>query len=441
MAEVVPFQGIRYNPDRIGALASVVAPPYDVISPAEQKKYHQRHPNNIVHLELGLSQPDDDKNHNVYTRAGDYFQQWLREKILVRDPEPCFYLTAVDFVAEGHKVTRYGIISLVRLQPFDQGVVLPHERTFSKVKSERLQLMKACHANLSSIFGLYSDTGGLMPYLRSITDASAPEMKVTDDRNLHHRLWRVSDPRAIDRISDAFRDARIYIADGHHRYETALNYRDWVRSNTTDFSSSHPSNFIMMSLSSLEDPGMVILPAHRLLKDVSAGEVISLLEKAAAYFDTHTIDLSGDRGSALTHVKSLLEANAHKSAVGLMARDPRSAKVLIVKDGAMDRLFADEFPEPLRVLDVTVLTHLILMKLLGFTQAELDDATRVDYRTTLAEAAEAVESGEADLAFLLNPTKIEQVRRVSEHGLIMPRKSTYFYPKVVSGLVLNSLKA
>ena len=143
MAEVVPFQGIRYNPDRIGALAPVVAPPYDVISPAEQKAYHQRHPNNIVHLELGLPRPDDDDHHNVYTRAGDYLDQWLREKVLVRDVAPCFYLTTVDFVVEDRQVTPYGLIGLVRLQPFTEGVVLPHERTFSKVKSERLQLMKA----------------------------------------------------------------------------------------------------------------------------------------------------------------------------------------------------------------------------------------------------------------------------------------------------------
>ena len=440
MAVVVPFKGIRYNPDRVGSLADVIAPPYDVISPAEQKGYYERHANNIVRLELGLPRPDDDENNNVHTRAGAYLRQWLREKIMIRDDNPCFYLTTVEFEVDGRLATRYGIIGLVGLEPFERGVILPHEKTFSKVKSERLQLMKACPANLSCVFGLYSDTDGLAPYLYSLTAGSGPQIEVTDEQGLRHRVWCVSEPQATERISGVFHDKRIYIADGHHRYETGLNYREWAKSNVGGFSPAHPSNFIMMSLGSLEDPGMVILPAHRLLKNVPAGDVAALVKKAEPYFDIHTVDSGGDRHQVIAAVKSLLEVNVNKSAVGLLARKPQLAMVLVVKDAVMEQFFADELPAPLRVMDVSVLTHLIMMKLLGFTQNELDDATKVDYSTTLEQAAAAVEGGAADLAFLLNPTKIDQVQRVSEDGLIMPRKSTYFYPKIVSGLVLHSLE-
>lgn len=440
MAEVVPFKGVRYNPALISDMASVVAPPYDVISPKEQDDLHARHPNNVVRLILGQVKPDDSSSENVHLRAGRYFERWRAEKLLVPDAEPTFYLTTVDFPSNGKEYSRMGLIARVRLEPFEKGIILPHERTFSKVKSERLMLMKACHANFSPIFGLYPEGEEILSRLRTIAANQATEMDIIDDKGHRQRLWRLTEGRILQELTAFFQDSRIYIADGHHRYETALNYRDWVKEQTPDFSPDHPANFVMMSLSSMVDPGMVILPAHRLLNQVSDQAIDTLSRRLAECFDITSISLDAGMDKALASFGRLLAEKSDQQAIGLYARSQSLLQVMVLKGGVMDRLFNDQIEVALRDLDVTVLTHLIMMELMGFDQDRLDDATRIAYRTTVRDAVAAVNEGETDLAFILNPTKIEQVQRVAESGLIMPRKSTYFYPKVISGQVFNLLR-
>ncbi|MDA8139822.1 MAG: DUF1015 domain-containing protein [Desulfobacteraceae bacterium] len=440
MAEVIPFQGVRYNPALISDMAAVVAPPYDVISPKEQIAFHERHPNNVIRLILGQVKPEDHSGDNVHLRAGRYFQQWLSEKILVPDAKPTFYLTTVDFSSNGHAYQRLGLIGRVRLEPFDKGIILPHERTFSKVKSERLMLMKACHANFSPIFGLYADGNDILDSLRAITQQQSPATDIIDDKGHRQRLWCLTEEKTTRALTAFFSTRRIYIADGHHRYETALNYRNWVKENTSGFSSDHPANFVLMSLSSMVDPGMVILPAHRLLKQLPTEDVSALLQKLAEYFQILPVSVDKGLHDAVAAFNQLLEQNAQRHAIGLYAKDRSIFQVMVLKEGVMDRLFKGQIEPALRDLDVTVLTHLIMMELMGFDQARLDDETKIAYRTNSKDAVAAVNEGEAALAFILNPTKIEQVQRVAESGLIMPRKSTYFYPKVISGQVFNLLR-
>jgi len=440
MAEVVPFRGVRYNSEIIRDMADVVTPPYDVISSEEQEAFHQRHPNNVIRLILGKARPGDDERDNVHTRAGRYFETWMSDRRLIQDREAAFYLTSVSFSWAAERYQRFAIIASVRLEPFEKGIILPHERTFSKVKSERLQLMKCCHANFSPIFSLFSDGNEVLGPVYDVARNTDPQVDLVDINGHRHRLWAIREPQLIDLLSSYFEARTIYIADGHHRYETALNYRDWVRENDPDFSDDHPANFIMMSLSSMEDAGMIVLPAHRLLKSVLPAEIDRLVARAPDYFDIVPIDMQQGLETALKAFDRALEANAHANAVGLYSRERSLLQIMILKSGVMAQHFGDQIPAALRDLDVTVLTHLIMMELMGFDQARLDDATKIGYRTTASDAVAAVAEGTADLAFILNPTRIEQVQRVAENGLIMPRKSTYFYPKVVSGLIFHLLK-
>ncbi len=440
MAEVVPFKGVLYNPDIVPNMADVVAPPYDVISPKEQEGFYQRHPKNVIRLILGKPKATDQGQADIHLRSAEYFKEWTSENILIRDQRPAFYLTSVTFPVGDREVTRFGVIGNVRLEPFDRGIVLPHERTFSKVKSERLKLMQACHANFSPIFGLYTDGNGILAQLKTHAANQTPDMEIEDDKGLLHRLWRITAERTQAEVTGSLQDQCIYIADGHHRYETALNYRDWVRENTPDFDENHPANYVMMSLSSLNDPGMVIFPAHRLLKAVTADEQSALLEKVEQYFAVRSFSTKDGIELALSKFDASMAAGAGQNTIGLYIKDQTTLMTLTLREGVMKALFGDELPDALSDLDVSVLTRLLMMELMGFDQSRLDDATKIGYATTSKAAVTAVQDGEADIAFILNPTRIEQVQRVSQEGLIMPRKSTYFYPKVISGQVFNLLR-
>ena len=439
MADFIPFKGLLYNSGRIENLSAVVAPPYDVISKEEQEALYTRDPHNIVRLILGKKQTGDNHRDNEHLRAAAFFSQWMESKVLLRDEQNCFYLTSVDFEYLGRPVTRYGIIGLVRLEPFERGIVLPHERTFSKVKSERLHLMQSCHANFSPIFGLYADHTNALVHLRTVAETQPAEMDLYDIQGLRHKLWRIKDTENISNITNALKDSRIYIADGHHRYETALTYRDWVKQNKPQYDLNHPSNYVMMSLSSLEDPGLIIFPAHRLLKQVPEQELQMLLSKARDYFDFRDFPIEQKTGQGIKDLDAFLHSFKDENVLGVYVKGDRRAHAMKLKKGVMQNRYAQDLPDALLDLDVTVLTRLVMMDLLNFDQERLDDEKKISYRTTALSAIESVRQGRADLAFILNPTKIEQVKRVAEDGLIMPRKSTYFYPKVISGQVMNLL--
>jgi uncharacterized protein (DUF1015 family) len=427
MATVIPFRGISYNLEKIHDLSTVTTPPYDVISPQEQEAFYLCHPQNIIRLILGKKTDQDTAGDNSHTRAARYFKEWRDQKILVQDASPALYLTGIEFPINGQVMQRFGLIALVRLETFDKGIVLPHEHTFSKIKVEQLELMKACHANLSPIFSLYSGNG-VSDILRSAIANKPPDMDFKDDKGHRQTLWRITDSKIHDAVSQAMADKKIYIADGHHRYETALNYRNYIASQTPDFSPDHPANFVLMYLAGMNDPGMVILPAHRMVKQA---DTAGFLNNAKAFFE---ISAFGNQAQFLAALQTSPE-----NTIGAVIKDRSEFYLLTPKPGVMDKLFSDELPESLRGLDVSVLTHLILIKILGLNQAQLDDEHLITYSSISDDAVNAAKSGKCDISFILNPTKIEQVRQVAEAGLIMPRKSTYFYPKVITGQVINPL--
>ena len=441
MAEIIPFRGILYNPIKIDNMANVVAPPFDIISEKEQLEYHESHPHNIIRLTLGKTNENDNSTNNRYTRAANCFNKWLSEHIMERDKIPAFYLTAMEFPFENRRVTRYGLIALVGLEPFEKGVVLPHEKTFPNVKSERLELMKACHANFSPIFSLYSDNENLvLDELKNATFNKTADNVFTDNNGQKNMLWRITDKALHRYVSDALKDKIIYIADGHHRYETALNYRDWLSVKRPDFNGDHPANYVMMYLCSMEDPGLIILPAHRMLNEVSAVARASLIKKARPYFDIITIPYKdGQRAEARDQFISILTSNNSKNCIGVFMKDQRELYLLTLKSGVMDQMFTDELPEVIRNIDVTVLSRLIFMEILGFDQSRHDNEKLIAYSSIAKDAIDAVDTGRHDITFILNPTKVEQVRNIAEAGLIMPRKATYFFPKVITGQVLNKL--
>ena len=446
MAKIVPFRGIVYNPERVENLANVATPPYDVITPQEQLAFYERHPWNIIRLILGKTSEKDTPQDNRHTRSAGFFNAWLSEGVLVQDPSPAFYLTSIDFSVQSRKITRWGVISLVALEPFDKGVVLPHEKTFSRVKSERLELMKSCHANYSPIFSLYSDAEQMvLNTLRQSCSEMAPDMKpdmkFVDTYGHLHQLWRVTDVAVHQRISDFMNDKSIFIADGHHRYETALNYRQWIADRTPGFSPEHPANFIMMYLCGMEDPGLVILPAHRMVKAISPEKMDSFITAAEACFDISRFSMESGIGPGTATEKwdSILNAGSSHTRIGVVIRNHPQGYLFSLKPGVMQRMFGHEMSERMLELDVTVLTRLILMELLGLNHSQLDDESIMSYSSKTDVALEAVRTGDCDAAFILNSTRIDQVKRIAEAGEIMPRKSTYFYPKVITGQVLNRL--
>jgi len=441
MAEIIPFRGILYNTKKINELADVVAPPFDVISEQEQNAFHESHPQNIIRLTLGKTTENDTRTNNRYTRSAGCFNNWLSEGIIETDKEPAFYLTSMEFFFENKWVNRYGLIALIRLEPFEKGIVLPHEKTFSNIKSERLELMKACHANFSPIFSLYSDDeNSILDRLKDITLERTPDHVFTENNGQKHRLWRITDSSVHRHVSEVLKDKAIFIADGHHRYETALNYRNWRSTGNPDFNGGHPTNYVMMYLCSMEDPGLVILPAHRMLNQVPAEARASLIDKAKDYFDIMIIPYKdGHHKEGLTQFISILKSNASKNCIGVFMKDCPELNLLTLKPGIMEQMFGDELPEVIRNIDVTVLTRLIFMEILGFDQARLDNEKLIAYSSVAEEAIDAVAAGKHDMAFILNPTKIQQVRDIAEAGLIMPRKATYFFPKVITGQVINRL--
>ena len=441
MAVITPFKGLLYNPNKIKNISDVVAPPFDIITSKEQENLHNRHPHNMVWLTLGHIRTGDSDTDNRYTRSGNQLKAWLVDQVLKQDQTPALYLTTHEFSIENNSFTRFGLIVLVRLEPFEKGIVLPHEKTFSNVKSERLKLMKTTATNLSPIFSLYSDPEQkVIHHLLDGAAGKAADIDFSDDAGHRHRLWRITDPGVHTPVIAAMRDKRLFIADGHHRYETALRYREWVMQNSAGFNETHPANYVMMYLCSMEDDGLVILPAHRLLHSVPAASREALMSKAADYFDIITIPYQGSgRDKARAEFLATLKAHASQNCIGVYIKDLPDLHLLLLKPNVMEKLFGDELEPSLRNIDVTVLTRLIFMKLLKFDNARLDNENMIAYTSIAEEALRTIDSGEHDLAFILNPTRIDQVRQIAEAGLIMPRKATYFYPKVITGQVLNRL--
>ena len=427
MIEVKPFHGLLYDTKVTGPLTEVTAPPYEVMSPALQESLYQKNPHNIIRLILGKVFSTDSEIDNRYTRSANKFRQWLEDKVLLRDPQPGFYLYRQEYEFEGEKFCRTGFFARVKTEAFSEGNILPHEFTLSKAKTDRTHLLNACHANFSPIFGLYSDPEGNIDALLKDEDNIKP-LSVINDGSVVHRIWRLNNPAICQKISDQIRDKKIYIADGHHRYETALTFSEANQDKVEDCA------HVMMFLTNMDSDSMSIFPIHRVVKSPEPFDRESFLKKAGEYFDISP--WSGTLNG--TEVKSKLKelGDSQITFCAYMGKD-HSFMLKVKGQKNIVPLLDHNEPEDMQVLDVAQLHTLLFRHILKIDTREKSEQQHVSYKVDSEEAMKMVDSSEYDIAFFMNPTLIEHVRRLAEKGVRLPQKATFFYPKLLSGLVIN----
>lgn len=432
MADVRPLYGFRYAPEAVGDLAEVVTPPFDVISEEAQERYYERNPHNVIRLELGKFTPEDNTLNNRYTRAARTLAEWRLDNVLRQDTIPAYYAYQQIFRHDGQSYTRTSLIARVRLEPWEKHVVLRHEFTRKKDKDDRLQLLRACSVNLSPIMSMYSDPQGRIRRMLGEYLAQ-PVVHITDEAGEEHRLQPVTDPETVERIQDFFVERQLYIADGHHRYETALNYRNEILEMRRKLAEDDAANFVMMSLIDLDDPGLLVLPTHRLFSDLSP-EVLANLNSAnlARYLTVRELERVDE--STLQEL-----AHAGEVAPSFLLITPRQSWLLSLNEQGRARMPGAGHSAAWRDLDVSIAHTLILEDLLGLQPEDLTAGKYVRYTHETREALNAVAQGQAQAALLLNATRVRQICDIADADDQMPQKSTYFYPKLTTGLVMNPL--
>ncbi|HAA01841.1 MAG TPA: hypothetical protein DCE18_00550, partial [Syntrophobacteraceae bacterium] len=428
MAEILPFRGLRFNPLLVSEMDAVVTPPYDVISPEEQDHYHRLNPHNMIYLELGQRTPQDNEENNPHTRAAVYLHQWQSDQVLVREEQPAIYYYTLDYaISPQVRKTRYGFICALRLEDFRTGCVRPHERTFQAVKDERLRLMSACHANLSPVFALYSDTALVVDHHLQVARESKPIIDYQDSRGQKHRIWRVFDRNTLQQVRSLMRDKPIFIADGHHRYETALAYRDMQRKLQEKVSSQASHEFIMVYLSNMNQTGLTILPTHRMLRHLGHWKPREFVQLAEQFFEVSTYPV-GPQGKGAAPVEwdaALRRARETKeNCIGFYWHGATQYFSLRARRNEVDRYLAgQDIPAVLHSLDVVILDQVVLRRLLGLSDEFLANEHNIHFKHDLAEGLSELHTGHYDAGFFINPTRIEQVQEVASAGLIMPHKS------------------
>ncbi len=436
MVLFAPFKGITYDLKRFSKdISSLLTPPYDVISEEEQEYYHQLSPYNVIRLILGKEKVGDTDWDNKYTRAAELFKKWQETGILVRAKNPCIYLTCISYEIKGKIKHRWGIIGLVRIEDPDSKMILPHERTFSAHKEDRLRLMKACSAQLSQVFGLYSDPANrIIELVKEKVDIKSPLIDFEFRDKTRHKMWIIeNEPSLFRQLFELFKEKKIMIADGHHRYETSRNFRDIMRMRHGR-NPNKSYEFVMMYLANMEDEGLTVLPSHRLLKKVEGFELNRFLEEANKFFEITESPILDEQEIE----ERLLKLGRNNNAFVFFSHGSKEIYFLSLKESAKDKI-GDDLHPALKKLDVLVLSRLIFQRIFGFSKEDLDNPKIFHYTTDMGKAIEQVKRGEYQMVFLLNPTKIEDVKEVTSNSLIMPRKSTYFYPKILTGLVFNKI--
>lgn len=445
MAEILPFRGYIYNSKKAGDMSKVVSPPYDVISPEFQETLYQRHPYNIVRLEFGKTSADDTSESNRYTRARADFKKWQEQGVFERNDKPAiYYYTQTYKLKTGEAKNRKGFIALAKLEDFGSGKIHPHERTLAGPKADRLNLMRACKANFSCIFSLYSEP---KKEVNSILEANArgtPIINAADDDGVINRMWRIDSPEVIKELMDRVKDKTLFIADGHHRYETALNYRNMMMEQSKNFTGREAFNYVMMYFSNMDDEGMTIFPTHRIIHSLPDFISNAFLVNCSNFFDIHEIKFNDEKEPDIRKAFYARFKEMEKepvSSFGLAIKGMNSYFILKLKSkDIIEQVFGNTIPDVFKSLDVTVLHSLILNKILGLSQKSQENQENLVYVKDMDGTLETLKTGNNQTAFLLHPTKIEQVKDVAKAGHVMPQKSTYFYPKLATGLVINSVE-
>ena len=435
MADVQPLQGIRYNDKVSDNLAQIITPPYDVISEEAQAKYYARNPYNIIRLELGMDEPGDTSLNNRYTRAAATFAEWRLNSILQQENTPCYYLYQQIFTYNAQVFTRTSLLARVRLEPWSTGIVLPHEHTLAKPKDDRLKLLRACVTNFSPIMSLYDDPQGRMRRLLS-SYSEAAEVQITDEVNEVHRLHPITNENHIALIQNFFSERQLYIADGHHRYETALNYREETRALHRKLDSKDGANFVLMALTDIDDPGLLVLPTHRLLFGLNQETLKKLTSQhLARYFSVY--EPEGVDAAHAVLLERLAEIGASHSSFVLSTA--QKTWLLSLNGAGKTRMEASGHSSAWNKLDVAIAHTLILEDTLGLKAEDMTAGTHIQYTRDAQKALDAVQTGEAQASLILNATRVRQICDVAMADDRMPQKSTYFYPKLFTGFVMNSL--
>ena len=425
MADVRPFRALRYAPGL--DLAASICPPFDIISPDQQRLLHERSLYNAIHIELA-----EDTNGSRYERAAQSLRKWLDDAILRRDDKPAFYVYDQQFERDGEPYLRRLIFARLRLEPWDKGIVLPHEQTFGAPKEDRLRLLRAIRTNTSPVFLIYRDHDRQVESSLQAFTATPPVAEFNGDDGQRHTLHRIDDPRAVEALSAAFELEALYVADGHHRYETALSYRDERRTEASDWTGDEPENFALVALAAADDPGLLVLPIHRI---TASGAPLE--EALGRISDGFRVENYG----SLEDLTSALAARQDESVFGLISAESEDLLLLALADpAAADRLLPRDRSPVWRSLDYAIANHAVIQHGLGLNEAQMSDYSSLWFTEDASEALRDVRSGRARYAVLVNPVPVERVLDVADSGERMPQKSTFFYPKVPSGLVFNPLE-
>lgn len=442
MVEVRPFCGWRYDPSRV-RLSEVVAPPYDVINSSEQDALYAKSPYNIIRLILGKDEQGDTvESQNKYTRAASFLDSWANQGILVHDDEPAFYLYRQTFLHPDTKtsVSRVGIFAALKLEEYSARAVLPHERTHAAPKADRMNLIRSVKGNLSPVFGLYEDKERKLDLLFKSTMKKKTDVNFEDDKDMAHEIWILKDSDSITQISDFFKTQSVMIADGHHRYETALAYRNWLRQNGANVDSAPASDYVMMALVNIYDEGLLVFPTHRLLKLAALPSIEGRIDRELAPF----FSVNGFQATTAKEWEPYLSRDPIDRVVIGLQWGKTKGRLLVLRNeeeikkivpNGLKAVMPQGKPDAWYKLDVNIVSHLIIQKILGIPPEKFEEI--VSYTRYLDEAVKRVQSGEAAVGIILRAPDVATVKQVCYSGEVMPQKSTYFYPKLPSGLLLH----
>jgi uncharacterized protein (DUF1015 family) len=443
MADIHPFRAFRYDPLQL-SLSQVATQPYDKITSALQDRYYAASPYNLVRIILGRREENDNAVNNVYSRAAGYFRNWRREGILHQDPDPSVYIYSQRFTLPGsvpgstNELERRGFIGLGRIEDYSAGVVFRHEQTLAKPKADRLDLLRATRAHFGQIFMLYEDSGQVESLLATNAD---PDISVIDEYDVVHSVWRVSDAGAVSAIRDAMSDKKLIIADGHHRYETALTYRNERRaaeaSASAGDSAASPYEFVMMTFVNMNIPALLILPTHRVVHGLASFSEEKFRRSAHAFFDIDEVDAALDAPRATAILRE-----SGRTGTSILAVTANRAFLLHHPNPNTPEVFAG-FSVRQQALDVVQLHKCLLERVLNLSEESIRNQENISYVRDAGEALSRVRGAartRANIAFLMNPCRMVQVRDIAFAGEVMPQKSTDFYPKLLSGLTIYALE-
>ncbi len=424
MANIKSFNGLRYNCSKAGDINELICPPYDIISDKQREDYLEKNGYNIIRLELP-------KGENSYKVAGETLSNWIDEEILAKDEKAGIYVYEMEFSTKnltGKKVK--GFISLVKLEEFSKGIVLPHEETLSKAKEDRFNLMSETFSNFSQIYSLYMDEDNSCFSMIDSLSSGKADVEVTDVDGVIHRLWCVYDEVAIEKLTEKFLEKKLYIADGHHRYETALNFHKSVVEKGLE--EEHPnSDHVCMCLVNMENDGLVVFPTHRIVRSLENFDLEDVISKCSEYFEI-------SKKNDVKTIENSLEIayNEGKKSYVLYAGNDEYYFFTLKDESAIEKFVTDK-SKSYCDLDVTILHTLILELIFGIDKENMANQINLTYTKIFEEAIETVDNGSANCVFILNPTRVSEIRDVALNNEKMPQKSTYFYPKLITGLVMN----